>query len=455
MHKSKAYSAVDVKNVDLVKVLAGREGQEASLGIDMSKKRPVLMLRWGERDFERPWSARNPEEIGEVVELAQKLGAHRRLLVAMEPTGSYGDPLRQALSDAKVELRRVSPKATHDYAEIFDGVPSQHDGKDAAIVAEVAAIGKSVVWKWQTPEINEQRMAFHVDWIEANRKILSMWCGRLEGLLARYWPEVLGELPLSRAVLLRALMKYGGPERLAEDPEGARQLARWGRARLELEKIERIMAGAAGTRGVRQTKMDRHRVRACAKRGWQARGSRERSARALAKLSSGNRTIQAMGQVVGISTACALWVCLGDPHDYPAAAGYRKAMGLNLAERSSGEQQGRLHISKRGSSLVRQRMYLAALRWIRRSPQIGQWYRTKRQWVLNGARDDPSRRKATGLAVVAVMRRLALEVHLAALGQAFDPARLFPGGAAAIRRLMKRGCARAPRAREVQRSQQR
>jgi hypothetical protein len=32
--------------------------------------------------------------------------------------------LRQACTDAGIEVQRVSPKAAHDYAEVFDGVPS-------------------------------------------------------------------------------------------------------------------------------------------------------------------------------------------------------------------------------------------------------------------------------------------------------------------------------------------
>jgi hypothetical protein len=67
----------------------------------------------------------------------------------MEPSGIYGDALRQALADAGVAVQRISPKAAHDYAEVFDGVPSQHDGKDAAVVGELAAIGKGVPWSYR------------------------------------------------------------------------------------------------------------------------------------------------------------------------------------------------------------------------------------------------------------------------------------------------------------------
>ena len=51
-----------------------------------------------------------------------------------------------------VAARTCSPssKAASDYAEVFDGVPSQHDGKDAAVVAELAAIGKSRPWPCET-----------------------------------------------------------------------------------------------------------------------------------------------------------------------------------------------------------------------------------------------------------------------------------------------------------------
>ena len=43
---------------------------------------------------------------------------------------------------------RVSNKASHNYAEIFDGVPSQHNGKDAAVVAELAGLGKAQPWEY-------------------------------------------------------------------------------------------------------------------------------------------------------------------------------------------------------------------------------------------------------------------------------------------------------------------
>ncbi len=83
------------------------------------------------KEFERPWRTKSPDEGPFLVHRLRDLAKDRPLVIAMESTGTYGDALRQALTDAGLVVHRVSGKAVHDYAEIFDGVPSQHDGKDA------------------------------------------------------------------------------------------------------------------------------------------------------------------------------------------------------------------------------------------------------------------------------------------------------------------------------------
>jgi transposase len=109
-------------------------------------------------------------------------------------------------------------------------------------------------------------------------------------------------------------------------------------------------------------------------------------------------------------------MCLGDPANYGSAAAYRKAMGLNLKERSSGTLQGKLTLSKRGQRLTRKWMYFSSLRWMR-EPSVKSWVEKKKQ--RDGGRGDK--------AAVGVMRRLALAAWHAGLGEVFDVNRLFPG----------------------------
>jgi hypothetical protein len=253
--------------------LAGQrqEGQTVYVGFDVGKHDVLAVARWPDGHFERPWRVKNPAEIGELVGLLSRLATEGPLISAMEPTGTYGDALRQALSDAGLTVHRVGAKAAHDYAEIFDGVPSQHDGKDAAVVAELAALGKSALWPYRTANETDQEMAYCVDWMDAQRRQYAMWLGRLEALLARHWPEATRWMELSSGTLLRALHCYGGPSELTKDANAMAVLARWGGARLAVEKVRGLIRSAELSMGVRQTAVDVLRMQRYAEQALAAR----------------------------------------------------------------------------------------------------------------------------------------------------------------------------------------
>lgn len=203
--KKKAYRSVSVKAVVWQEVCAGREGEALDVGVDVGKYELEVVLRWAcDGEFERPWSVENPWEIGRLVEQLRGLQRGRQLRVGLEPSGTYGEALRQALADAGLEVLRVGTKASKDYAEVFDGVPSQHDGKDAAVVAELVALGKARRWPYQPAGVADQEMAYWVQWLEVHHRLWSLWSGRLEGLLARHWPEATRVLRLSEGSRSRA-----------------------------------------------------------------------------------------------------------------------------------------------------------------------------------------------------------------------------------------------------------
>jgi transposase len=140
-----------------------------------------------------------------------------------------------------------------------------------------------------------------------------------------------------------------------------------------------------------------------------------------------------MAGVVGLATACVFWVTLGDPRNYPHGGAYRKALGLNLKERSSGKYKGRVKISKRGPANARRWLFFAALR-MAKNPSVRRWYEAKK------AKDNNHGKKA----VIAVARKLVLALHAVAVrGQAFEAWRLFPGRSTA-RRALGRSGAMAP-----------
>lgn len=412
--KSKAYRAIAVKEVRLADVVSKLAAGTVWVGLDVGKERTMVVLRDSEGTMLRPWRVRQPGEIRLLVERLGELAQQRSLVVALEPTGTYGDPLRQALGDAGLVVQRVSPKAASDYAEVFDGVPSQHDGKDAAVVAELASIGKSEPWPLVRTEADQLRHAVH--WLDTQQDILQLWLGRLEALLARHWPELTTFLELTSVTLLRLLEKYGGPEGLRQDPEAAVQLARWSRSKLTSEKIAQVLASAQSTVGVRMAAADVDFVQRCAREALNTQREIDRVRSSLEKQAAQHPGVERVGQVVGLVTACVLAVTVGDPRNYSCGPAYRKALGLNLKERSSGKHQGQLKITKRGPSLARRWLYFAALRRVQ-DPAVRPWYESKKRRCQDRG----------GKAVVGVMRKLALAIYAVAQGATFDPARLFPG----------------------------
>ncbi len=413
--RRKAYRGIRVNDVDVVELAKGRGDEAVISGVDIGKFEFRVVLRWASGEFERPWRVANPDEIPALVERLVVLSSGRSLRVAMEPSGTYGDALRQALHDAGIVVERISPKAAHDYAEVFDGVPSQHDGKDAAVIAELAAQGKGRVWAYPERDSWSQELAYCVGELENQRRIAMLWLGQVEGLLGRHWPEATRVLKVSSGTLLRVLAHYGGPAGLAGDAAAESRLRRWGGPLLSAAKAAALLESARSTVGVRQGEWERRRLGHDAAEALQARREYRLGQRQLRRLAADHPVLEAQSRVVGVATACVLWVGTGDPRNFDCGAAYRKAMGLNLVERSSGQYRGQLRISKRGSPRSRQWLYFAALRLIQQGP-ARRWYEAKK------SRDGQKGQRA----VVAIMRKLAVALYrVGTEGSAFDPRRLF------------------------------
>jgi transposase len=427
--RREAYRRIAVKQVLVESLVTDNPRHSAVVGVDVAKSELIATLRWSDGRFERPWRAENPGEVRDLIHRLERLAEGRSLMVAMESTGTYGDALRQALTDARLNVHRVSGKAVHDYAEIFDGVPSQHDGKDAAMVAELAALGKSSPWPYEPPSEFDQELSYWVERADAQQRIGLVWLGRLEALLARHWPEATQHLELNSATLLRVLMHYGGPAPLAADAAAVQRLKRWGGRFLEEEKVVRFVEAAGTSVGVRQTVCDRRRMMEAAGAAWAAKQDVEAAEKNLKTLAQSQATIARQAVAVGWGTACVLWVYLGDPARYHCAEAYRKAMGLNLKERSSGRYQGQLKITKRGPGAVRRWMYFAAMRLVQDSHVVA-WYQAKRG----------DRPKAGKRALTAVMRKLALGLHaLGMSAEPFDARKLFSATVGKGRRRKRKG----------------
>lgn len=415
MGKSRTYRSCNVQSVDVEALLSGRSGQAAVVGVDVGKSSLHMVVYWPDRSVSAPIVVRQPEQLDEAMALLKRIGEGRELRVALEPTGSYGDVFRYACHRSGLAVERVSPVASSRHAEVYDNVPSQHDGKDAGTIGELAFMGKSKPWRWQEASEDERWAREHAALLDNCREDFDRWRGRLEGKLARHWPELTRLLDLDSATLLRSVEHYRSPANLAADAEACARLARWGRAMLTAEKIAEIVASAKGTKGVPVSEGEAYSIGVICSKMLLIRAEMAEHHQELERRSQGISSVKLLGGVLGKATMAIIHMDGGDPSGYTSGKAYLKALGLNLTERSSGQHHGRLRISKRGSERVRKWLYLAALRLLD-EPGIAQWYQAKVE------RDGGVKMKA----VVAVMRKLALGIHhCCRTGEVFDTGRVF------------------------------
>lgn len=413
--KKRSYRSVKVKAVDWEKLGEVVRGERVVFAIDVAKERlvgSVVLASTEEVRLNVSWE--HPGESAEVARLVTGLPA-LKLEVALEPSGTYGDPLRWLFLRRGVEVYRVSPKRSHDAAEVYDGVPSWHDVKSAGLIAKLHVHGASERWPLRSE--GERELAAAVRTMGMYDKQAQCNLSRLEAQLARHWPELTTVLDLVSATVLEVVKEYGTPEAVVREEEAARRLMRRvGGALLREEKVLAVVEGARRSIGVPATEGERRAMQELAAEILRCRAAGRRAKAVVKALVEGDEAAQRMGAVIGKTTAAVVISSVGDPRRFESAGALEKAMGLNLKERSSGKHEGQLKITKRGPGECRFYLYLAALRLLMKDPVVAKWYERK------VGRDGG---KAKNKAVIAVTRKLAKALWHVARGARFDATLLF------------------------------
>lgn len=389
--RGKLVFAVDVAKVDMVAAIADAQGQVAAF------------VNW-----------KNPAENGEVLAILGQFRAQGYEVEAvMESSGTYGDVLRYQLLDAGVPVFRVSGKRTHDAREIYDGVPSLHDAKCAAILAKLHVDGISAPWPPATDDKRNLRAA--IDLMDLYQERYLQLVHRLESWLARHWPELPAIVELTSATLLALLGRIGGPVQVAAASAKARALMRgMSHQLMDSAKIDRVIESASRSAGVPMLDLERETLMAIANEAQRCLRAYTTAKTSLEKITLQTHA-QLMAPTVGKTTAAVFATFVGDPNLFNSSAAYVKAFGMNLKEKSSGKSQGHLRITKRGPGRARQYLWLAVCRWVKQDPIARAWYQKK------VARDAGKKAKA----IVALMRKLAGALYHIGRGDPYDATKLF------------------------------
>jgi transposase len=413
--KKRMYRAIDVKKVQVEKLADQVRSQRVVVGIDVAKevqyasfvledKEVLLIMKWNQLVASSNAAA---------LDLLKSLPASR-LEVALEPSGSYGDPLRHQLKSLGIGVFRVSPKRCKDYSEVYDGVPSQHDGKSAVLLSRLHLEGMSDPWTERS--VAQRDLAVGVNELDIFEDQFHRNVNRLEGQMARYWPDLSTHISLGSATVLELLARFGGPEAVASSPvDSAVLMRKCGGHFLKESKIGGVIKSAQSRRGVAMTSGECSYVKALAQECQRNRKHVKTLSKRLEGQVDSDPVVANWSPMMGKRTAIVMSVKGGDPYLAAQAASYVKSLGLNLKERSSGRYKGQLRLTKRGSGVARRWLYMLCLRLVQRDAVVKAWYRKKVQ------RDGGLKMKALG----AVMRKVASAMWHVARGSAFDSSKLF------------------------------
>lgn len=411
------YRSVPVNNLDWGKLCDQVDGERIIVGIDVAKEKQFAAVMLPDLTVLQTVTWKQPHEQGDFVGLVGDLASGAsELAVVMEPSGVYGDTMRQALLEDGIDVFRVSPKRAKDAAEVYDGVPSRHDAKAAAIIAKLHLDGASEAWPLRTD--HERRLHAKLRTLAVYTKEYKRNRDRLESLLSRYWPELPLILELGSATMLELLMAFGSPSRVVEESKQAGELMRRvGGGFLDPDKVDSAIASATTTVGVPMLDEEAELVQVVASECRRHRQLANTVERAIRELVGQDGITQSMQAMVGKTTAAVLVAAVGNPTRYKSADAYQKAFGLNLrVVHDSGTKKSGLHLSKRGPGMARMFLYMAALRFIQRNEIVKAWYarKVRRQGE-----------KAKMKAVVAVMRKLSVALWHVGQGATFDASKLF------------------------------
>lgn len=427
MKKKIQYRAVSVEQISLEQVSAKfAAGAPVLVGVDVAKRNFMAALCDASGEtlvrvrFEHP--AQTPRFVGLLAELGAASG--RSVEVAMEPTGTYGDALRYRLGSAGIKVFRVSNKHVHDGKEIFDSSPSKHDGKDASIIGWLHAHKRSRRWE----ELSAERRRVRA--LVAQRALYDEPLGRLitqmEPLLARHFPEFAAVYDLSQRKTPWAILEaFSSPVQLARSTFEEVTQAIKGKVRQapRVEDVQALLKASRSTTGTAMEVEEVELVRRMSAEVLHLMKLRREVEVKIATLTEDIKVVGALRPCIGPVTAAVVYAYLGDPASYSSAAALEKAAGLNLVESSSGTDPRAhddvpRHISKRGASVIRQYLYLAALRLVQSDPIVKAWYQKRRSFKAN------QKTKA----IVAVVRKLCRALFHLAQGKAFDARALFDAG---------------------------
>jgi len=319
----------------------------------------------------------------EVTRLKEQNGLEE-ILVGFEPTGHYWFNLGQFLSGKNIRFVMVNPLHVHRTKELDDNSPSKNDRKDPRVIANLVRDGRYFYTYMPTGVYAELRNASNRRFVLTEELIRSK--NRLQKWIAVYFPEYKGIYThIDSKGGLMVLKSAPTPEEIIKlGVEGIIQIWKDAKLRGNGHKKAMLIVNAASqsiglTEGLEEARMEIHDLiedyELQLKRLEKVNSLIENLCRQVKYV---DKLLEIKG--IGMITIAGFIAEVGDITRFDNAKELQKLAGLELVADSSGKNNGKTRISKRGRKRLRYLLVQAAVSVIGKNEefrQIHEYYTTR------------------------------------------------------------------------------
>ncbi|MBA7607099.1 IS110 family transposase ISChy2 [subsurface metagenome] len=353
------------------------------IGIDIGKSTHAAVGTSLESGFTKPYYIKNSRESFEGFERIMEEWKERfdckDILIGFESTGHYWKPLAYYLKGKGQVLVEVSTNNTKKSKEMMDNSPLKCDRKDSMVIADLVKQGKILTPVLPEGKILSLREIIHTreNLIKERTSILNR-LGKIMDITFPERREVIKNVGNKTSLFL--LNEAPFPENILR--KGLNWLKRrmWEKSRGHYNHLdaEMLYESAKETIGIEEGR----------------EGSGYELGSLLPRLEGLNREIEEIEsrieemlesieesryissvKGIGMMTTAAIISESGGLSRYDRAESVVKVAGLSLYEVSSGKHKGEKRITKRGRSLMRHKLYFAAIQQARKGMPLYSFYK--------------------------------------------------------------------------------
>lgn len=292
------------------------------------------------------------------------------ILLGVESTGTYGDPITNWLQEKGIHMVGINPKHVHRMKEVLDNSPLKSDKKDPKVGTMLVRNNRFFQL------IQPEGIAADLLTITRHRKQLKVsenrFLNQLESHVVRVFPEFISVMKsLDRTTSLHLLKHYALPEDIVNLGKSKllKIIKEQSRFQLGAERSKELMKAAKESIGIKQGTLSiKLAVEDLISQINLIKLQILKAEKRLKMLLNQHEEAKYLLSVPGIGVISASEIIgeTGGLNNFKNPDQLLRLAGLNLYELSSGNFKGQTRITKRGKANLRHTLYLMALRTIKK-----------------------------------------------------------------------------------------